>query len=486
MPGSGAAYARAMHGEDPPDDDEPPLAAIRTGGLSRGFALARLGVNAGLRVTGHAVGGLFAGKDRKDERRRDLLVRQAMELTRELGELKGSMMKVGQMLSTYGEALLPPEANAVLKTLQSRAPILQWEAIEARLREELGDRLDELDVETTPLAAASLGQVHGAVVRETGARIVLKVQYPGVDTAVDTDLSTLKQLLRVAGLAPTGLSGSELFAEVRTMLRREVDYALERSTTERFRTALAGAPRLKVPRTWPRYCTSRVLATDRVQGLRFDDDAVLALPQERRDALGALVFEMLLTEVFVLREVQTDPHFGNYLVQLADEGDSITLLDFGAVRPIDDAIMPTYVAFIAGALHQSPALMERVGRDMGFLRSGDGESLRARFTDMCLMVVEPFADPGRPGGPPAHMDADGRYDWGATDLPTRLAAAGKDGVLAFKLRTPPAWTFFLDRKLGGVYMILAVLGARIDGRAILRRFMDAYGEGRQASAAPCS
>jgi len=465
--------------DDPADggasEDGPgELEGIRTGRFARGLRLAKLGTVAGLRATGHAVGGLFASKEDKETRRRDLLVRSALDLTKELGELKGSMMKVGQMLSTYGEALLPAEANAILKNLQSQTPTLAWATIEERLRDELGDALDDLDVETTPLAAASLGQVHAATVKATGDRVAVKVQYPGVDKAVDADLSTLRQFLRVAGLSPTGPSAPALFAEVRAMLRREVDYGLERETTDAFAAAFADEPRIVVPRTWPAWSSDRVLTTDFLGGVRFDAPEILALPQARRDALGALVFEMLLREVFVLRSVQTDPHLGNFVVQPDDAGDRVGLLDFGAVRPIGDDVMGTYARFIYGALHQQAAPMIQVGRDMGFLVDGDKPELVDRFVELCLMVVEPFADPSRPGGPVAHMDRGGRYDWGATDLPGRLAAKGKEGVLAFKLRTPPPWTFFLDRKLGGVYMILSVLGARFDGRAILRRYIEEY------------
>lgn len=450
------------------------LDGIRTGRFARGLRLARLGTVAGLRATGHAVGGLFASKEDRETRRRDLLVRSALDLTKELGELKGSMMKVGQMLSTYGEALLPAEANSILKSLQSQTPTLAWAAIEERLRSELGDALDDLDVETTPLAAASLGQVHRGTVRATGHAVAVKVQYPGVDKAVDADLSTLRQLLRVAGLSPTGPSAPALFAEVRAMLRREVDYDLERETTDAFAAAFADVPGVVVPRTWPAWSGPRVLTTDFLTGVRFDDPEVLALPQQRRDALGALVFEMLLREVFVLRAVQTDPHLGNFVVQLDPAGDRVGLLDFGAVRPIGDDVMGTYARFIHGALHQQPEPMIQVGRDMGFVVDGDKPELVERFVELCLMVVEPFADPERPGGPPPFMDREGRYDWGATDLPARLASKGKEGVLAFKLRTPPPWTFFLDRKLGGVYMILSVLKARFDGRAILRRYIDEH------------
>ena len=444
---------------DRDDSGAPPrkrtLARIRSGAFERGVSLARLGLTAGWRVTSHAAGGLFSSED-PGERRRDLLARQATALTKELGELKGSMMKVGQMLSTYGESILPPEANAVLKSLQSDSPTLAWDAIEAQLRAELGDPFHELDVDPTPLAAASLGQVHAATIRATGEQVAVKVQYPGVAKAIDADLSTLRTMLRVAGLVPTGPPAAALFSEVRDMLRREVDYTEERLTTDHFRAGV-GDPRLLVPRTYPEFSTDRVLTTERMHGVRFDHPSVQELPQHRRDALGALLFDSLLHEVFVLRAVQTDPHFGNYLVQVDPEGDRVVLLDFGAVRPIDDAMMPVYRTFIEGAWRQDTRLLDEAGHAMGFLKHGDSEEFVHRFRELCLMVAEPLQ---------------GTYDWGASDLPGRLARTGKEGVLRFKLRTPPAWTFFLDRKLGGIYVLMTVLGARFDAGALIARHLE--------------
>lgn len=442
----------------PPDDETPrrrTLARIRSGAFERGVSLARLGISASWRVTAHAAGELFRADD-GGERKRDLLARQAAALSRELGELKGSMMKVGQMLSTYGESVLPAEANAFLKSLQSNSPTLAWEAIEQQLRAELGDTLDGLDVEEEPLAAASLGQVHRATIRATGERVAVKVQYPGIAEAVDADLNTLRRMLRVAGLVPMGPSADELFDEVRTMLRREVDYTEELATTDRFREALAHEPRLRVPRTFPAFSTARVLTTELMEGVRFDHASVVDLPQERRDALGQLLFDSLLHEIFVLHAVQTDPHFGNYLVQVGDTEDRVVLLDFGAVRPIDSALLSLYRRFIRSAVHRDVPAIEGVGVDMGFLRPDDPPEMVRRYRELCLMVAEPLQG--------------GVYDW-SEDLPERLARLGKEGVLKLQLRPPPAWAFFLDRKLGGIYVLMTVLGARFDARPLLDRHL---------------
>src|SRR6185437_1107551 len=139
------------------------LSRIKSGALSRGMALARASVSAGARVASHAVGNLFASEDEKPERFKDMLISQVESLSRELGQLKGSLMKVGQLLSMYGEHFLPAEANALLKSLQSQSPPLEWKAIEKVIRKQLTPaQLTTVEIDPEPMASASLGQVHRA------------------------------------------------------------------------------------------------------------------------------------------------------------------------------------------------------------------------------------------------------------------------------------------------------------------------------------
>ena len=235
------------------------------------MSLAKLTVSAGARAAGHVVTGAFAPADQKDQRVEKLLHAQLAALSRELGELKGSMMKAGQMLSVLGEYFLPPEANRLLKSLQNSSPPMAWDVIRDQLVAELGEaRLAELDVDETPLAAASLGQVHVARERASGAAIALKIQYPGVFEAIGSDIRALRAMLRLARMLPRGPDYDSLFAEVKEMLEQEADYAKERTLTATFSRALGDDPRYVVPRTFARFCTGRVLATSLEEGVAVD------------------------------------------------------------------------------------------------------------------------------------------------------------------------------------------------------------------------
>lgn len=147
-----------------------PLESIRSSPWARGLALARVYVKGSSKAAGLAVGHVFRDQEQRDQANQNFLVEQAIELTKQLGELKGSLMKVGQSLSMLGESFFTPEVNAVLRTLQSDSPPMSWERIEESLQAELGPKLDDLEIDRTPLAAASLGQAHRAKIKKTGKR----------------------------------------------------------------------------------------------------------------------------------------------------------------------------------------------------------------------------------------------------------------------------------------------------------------------------
>ena len=147
------------------------LKTIREGAFSRSMALARMGVTMGARAAGQAIGTLLDSPDERKSRAKEILMEQAQLLAGELGRLKGSVMKMGQMLAMVGDAFLPPEAAAALKTLQSDSPPLEWSKIEAQLRKQIApERLAELEIDPESFAAASLGQVHLARRKSDGAR----------------------------------------------------------------------------------------------------------------------------------------------------------------------------------------------------------------------------------------------------------------------------------------------------------------------------
>ena len=381
-------------------------------------------------------------------------------LTRELGELKGSLMKVGQMLSMYGEHFLPAEVNQLLKSLQSQSPPLAWAQIEKALKRQLSpEQLAALEIDPEALASASLGQVHRATVKADGRQLALKIQYPGVDQAIEGDLKALRSLLSISKLIPKGPAFDDLFKEVRQMLHQEVDYARELEFTREFRAVVAGDPRYVVPEVFPEFSTKRVLATSFEAGVPVDSPEVLGLSQERRNAIARMALEIYFRELFELGIMQTDPHFGNYRVRLGEGAtpDQLVLLDFGAVRKFPQSFLKPYYRMVRGALHLNRAELLDGARELGFVEDGDSQELLDQFADLCFLITEPF-----------HTSD---YNWTVNDLPGRVAVKGAQIALAFKLRAPPREIVFLDRKMSGIFIFMSVLGARFDAAAAIQAYL---------------
>ncbi|MEQ1878783.1 MAG: AarF/UbiB family protein, partial [Bdellovibrionia bacterium] len=162
------------------------LKRIRSGVFERGLGLAKTALSVGASSAGHLIEKAFESSDEKiNEKFKKLVTGQARLLAQQMHEMKGSVMKMGQMFSVYGEYFLPPEANEILKSLQSQSPPLEWDAVAKILDEELGPVLLDLEVEGHPIAAASMSQVHRAKWKKSDKFLALKIQYPGVDKAID-------------------------------------------------------------------------------------------------------------------------------------------------------------------------------------------------------------------------------------------------------------------------------------------------------------
>ena len=458
-----------MDRDDKKDVPRPHLAHLKTGALERNIALTKLGIGAGGKIVAHSIANLFRGEISRTEADRDFYRRQAEVLRDELGQLKGSVMKAGQMLSLYGQYFLPEEAVTVLSQLQDDTPAVHWRVVGPVLERALGRaRLSELDVEQVPLAAASLGQAHRARRKRDGLELVVKIQYPGVADAIESDIRTLSRLITMTRLAPKGLDLNPIFSELREMLHREVDYAAERSFTESFANKVKDDPRFVVPRVLTEYCSDQVLTTTYEHGHHVKDARVQGLSQERRSALGRAFVQLFVNELFRWHMVQTDPHFGNYRIRPQEDGnDRIVLLDFGATRVFGRGFVENYASIVRGGVERDREQIVRGAVGIGLMDSAFPKPVLDAFCEMCEMITEPFAgnEPGRV--PPKLLNERGEYRWGESDLPMRAGQLAAKNAFSRYFRVPPREIVFLHRRLSGVFIMLATLRAELDARPLL-------------------
>jgi len=269
----------------------------------------------------------------------------AQQLTQALGNLKGPLMKVGQILSTIPEAL-PKEYANTFQELQSNAPPMGWNFVRRRMKAELGpdwqSKFKNFDKEAS--AAASLGQVHKAETHD-GQKIACKLQYPDMQSAIEADLKQLKLIFSLYERYDDSIKTAEIHAELSERLKEELDYKREATHEKLYSHILRDEPNVHVPDIIDDLSTPRLLASTWLDGNKILDykDA----SQEDRNQIAMNMFRAWYVPLYYYGIIHGDPHLGNYTVR---DDLSINLLDFGCVR-----IFPA--KFVGGVIDLYQALM---------------------------------------------------------------------------------------------------------------------------------
>ena len=376
-------------------DQNDKLKNLKTSSVDRRLSIAKASLLAGTRWATASATSLFSSEEEKEKKRKKAMAEQAHYLVSEIGKLKGSIVKIGQMMALYGEHFLPEEITQALNTLNNQTVALAWPAIKSHLQEQLGSKLDDLTIDHEPIGTASLAQVHRATRKSDGLELVLKIQYPGVAEAIDSDMNLFKNMLKLTRMVPQTREFDQWFDEVREMMHREVNYDIEAATTRRFAERLNDDPRYIVPQIVDEFCAEKVLCMTFERGVPINSPVMLSLPQERRNQLGEASLEIAVRELFEWGEMQTDPNFGNYLVRLGngdDLKDQIVLLDFGAIRQFDDNLLTVARNLIhAGYDHDKTAMVKAMTGYEFF--DGMPESIKPGMADVFLIATEAFSCP---------------------------------------------------------------------------------------------
>ena len=267
------------------------------------------------------------------ERRAELdlqfAVRTAEDVAAELGEMKGVLMKVGQMVSFIAEGL-PDEAQQALAALQADAAPMAPSLAASVIREELGADPERVFAtwDDLPVASASIGQVHRATDRH-GRQLAVKVQFPGVSDAIEEDLDAAEVMYAMfSALALNGLDARALVDELRSRMREELDYRREAANLAEFAAHFAGHPWVRIPEVVPALSTGRVLTTEWVDGLNWSELMATEPPATKQRA-AEVIWRFAQHSVHRLGVFNGDPHPGNY--RFHHDG-SVTFLDFGLVK----------------------------------------------------------------------------------------------------------------------------------------------------------
>lgn len=267
-------------------------------------------------------------------------------LRESLGNLRGPLMKIAQLLSTIPDAL-PPEYARELQELQAHAPPMGWPFVKRRMQAELGPGWESQFAEfpRSATAAASLGQVHRAVLHD-GRIVACKLQYPDMDSAVDADVQQLKLMLSMYALYDKAIQTGQVVDEIAERLREELDYTREARNAALYHHMLRDEDQVRVATIVPAFSTRRLLTSEWLDGSSIMD--FKTAPLETRNTIALNLFRAWYVPLYRYGVIHGDPHPGNYTIR-ADHG--INLLDFGCIR-----VFPPH--FIKGILDLYQALMK--------------------------------------------------------------------------------------------------------------------------------
>ncbi|MBK1644238.1 ABC transporter [Thiocapsa imhoffii] len=379
--------------------------------------------------------------------------------TQRLARMRGAVMKMGQLMSMDGSDIFTPEAAEIMSSLRERAEPMPMSQLTTVLDREYGPDWNQRfrRLEFTPIAAASIGQVHRAETRD-GRRLALKIQFPGVRESIDSDISNLALLARTLGMAPSGVDLAPYFESARAQLHREADYLAEANALETYANWVGDDADFFVPKVHRDLSTTRILAMDFADGVPVDQLADGRYRAAERDRAATALTRLAMRELFAFALVQSDPNFGNYLYD-ANTG-RIVLLDFGAAVAVSEDLIAAYRALARAALADDRGAMRTAAIAIGYVSGDDPSAQIDALLNLLSLASEPLRSPGL-------------YDFGSSDLFERVYARGREMFYSGVFSSVPApETMFLHRKFMGAFMLCRRLRARVDLTAMLSSYLD--------------
>jgi predicted unusual protein kinase regulating ubiquinone biosynthesis (AarF/ABC1/UbiB family) len=415
---------------------EPP--SLPKGRFSRFTRLAALGAQTGMN--------LLTSKDGSAA---------AVKAAEVLGNLRGLAAKVGQMAS-YVDGVVPDAYRGAyetaLQTLRAATQSSPPEAIRAVVEQELSAKIEDLfdDWENEPFASASIGQVHRARLKD-GRAVAVKVQHPGIERAVESDLQNAGMLEAMVGtMLPRAVDTKRLFNDVRARFREELDYVREAENQRTFARMHAGDAQILIPAVISDRSSRRVLTTEFVSGVGLEDAAQMS--DDRRHAFASILWRFEFRGLLLHGLFNADPHPGNFLFQ---PDNKIVFLDFGCVQPLDERIRVATTVVHEAATRKNEADFRAGLTHMLSTRGGSYERAIVEYVRRCFQPIfnSPFL---------ITSDYVKEVVLGIRTLKRELFAKDKSFVM------PPRGLAFMNRLQFGFYSVLAKLNVTVDYAAIDR------------------
>lgn len=402
---------------------------------------------------------LSSDEEKRLQARSEMMQDVGIQIAETLGEMKGAVMKVGQIASQYKD-VFPPEVATALEKLQKDAPPMPYAQIRMQVERELKAPINELftEFEEVPFAAASIGQVHRAIL-PSGQKVVVKVQYPDVDENCDSDLKQVRMALKVAGVLNMSRKLQEqLFDEIRQSLHDELDYIKEAHNLLVFGAFHADDEGLIIPKVISSHSTKRILTLTEEMGESLTTAATW--DNSVKQKIAQRLFHFSAGQLFGLYRMHCDPHPGNFAFR--PDG-SVVAYDFGGIRSYSNAEVQLFRRFAYHAVKGDTTALEQDLIALG-IRRDDDKNVPGEFYQQWLAIgLKPLSIAPYQEGP---------FDFAGSQVHHEAITQMRTSLKYFGQFQPSATTMMLDRTVSGQYWNLVNLGVEIDLSPLVEEYLE--------------